>query len=71
MGNMPFSNHEIEGWYDPTSPNFSSAGTMIWRAERKVSNGEYSGDWTITRIFGEQGLPGVQGLDGGHYEFRY
>lgn len=70
-GNTPFSNHEAEGWYDPNSPNFSLVGNMIWRAERKVSNGEYDGDWTITRIFGEQGEKGLTGKDGGHYEFRY
>jgi hypothetical protein len=44
---------------------------MIWRAERKVSNGEYNGDWTITRIVGEKGDRGDSGLTGGHYEFRY
>jgi len=71
LGNVPFSNHESEGWYDPSSANFSSAGTMIWRAERKVSNGEYNGDWTITRIFGEKGDKGTTGDTGGHYEFRY
>lgn len=71
IGNTPFSNHESEGWYDPSSPNFGSAGTMIWRAERKVANGEYSGEWTITRIFGEKGDRGLQGEAGGHYEFRY
>lgn len=71
LGSVPFSNHESEGWYDPNSPNFNSAGIMIWRAERKVSNGEYNGDWTITRIYGEKGDRGLQGESGGHYEFRY
>ncbi len=71
LGNTPFSNHESEGWYDPNSPNFGSAGTMIWRAERKVANGEYDGGWTITRIFGEKGERGLRGESGGHYEFRY
>lgn len=71
LGNTPYSNHESEGWYDPNSPNFNSAGIMIWRAERKVSNGEYNGDWTITRIFGEKGEKGLRGETGGHYEFRY
>jgi hypothetical protein len=28
---------------------------MIWRAERKVKNGEYDGNWVITRILGEKG----------------
>lgn len=71
LGSVPFSNHESEGWYEPNSPNFNSAGIMIWRAERKVSNGEYNGDWTITRIYGEKGDRGLQGESGGHYEFRY
>ena len=71
LGNTPFSNHESEGWYDPSSPNFNSVGTMIWRAERKVSNGEYDGDWTITKIYGEKGENGLRGETGGHYEFRY
>lgn len=70
-GNTPFSNHESEGWYDPNSDQFNLVGTMIWRAERKVSNGEYNGEWTITRIVGEKGARGDSGLTGGHYEFRY
>jgi hypothetical protein len=41
---------------------------MIWRAERKIANGEYVGDWTISRIKGEKGDPGDAG---GNYEFRY
>ena len=71
LGNIPFSNHESEGWYDPNSANFNNVGRMIWRAERKVSNGEYDGDWVITRIYGEKGDRGDAGLSGGHYEFRY
>ena len=71
IGNTPFANHESEGWYDPNSVNFESAGIMIWRAERKVSNGEYDGDWTITRIYGEKGEKGEPGNAGGHHEFRY
>ena len=71
LGNTPFSNHEQEGWYDPNSPNFNNVGNMIWRAERKVSNGEYDGDWTITRIYGEKGDKGDRGYTGGRYEFRY
>ena len=70
-GNIPFSNHESEGWYDSSSNQFNNVGTMIWRAERKVSNGEYNGDWTITRIVGEKGEKGDPGNTGGHYEFRY
>lgn len=71
IGDIPFTNHESEGWYDSNSVNFESAGIMIWRAERKVSNGEYNGEWTITRIYGEKGDKGDSGNDGGHYEFRY
>ena len=58
QGNTPFTNHESEEWYDPNSDNFSTAGNMIWRAERKISNGVYDGDWTITRIYGETGQSG-------------
>lgn len=51
----PFSNREASGWYDPSSNNFNSVGPMIWRAERKVKNGQYEGLWTVTRIQGEKG----------------
>lgn len=71
IGNTPFTNHESEGWYDPSSTNFTNVGVMIWRAERKVSNGVYNGNWTITRIVGEKGAKGDSGDDGGHYKFRY
>lgn len=54
-GSTPYANHESEGWYDPNSPNFANAGTMIWRAERKVRNGVYEGSWTVSRIYGEKG----------------
>ena len=57
-GDTPFANHEREGWYDPSSANFPTAGTMIWRGERKVSNGVYDGGWVITRIYGEKGNTG-------------
>ena len=53
-GSTPFENHESEGWYDASSPNAENR-TMIWRAERKVSNGVYDGEWVITRIYGEKG----------------
>ena len=47
-------------WYDPLK-NASTQGVdwtaMIWRAERKVSNGQYVGGWTKSRIKGEQGAP--------------
>ena len=71
IGSTPFANHESEGWYDPSSANFINVGVMIWRAERKVSNGVYNGNWTITRIFGEKGAKGDSGDNGGHYKFRY
>lgn len=57
----PFSNRQSQGWYDSSASNFNSIGPMIWRAERKVVNGQYEGSWTVTRIFGEQGIPGVRG----------
>lgn len=57
----PFSNRQSQGWYDSSASNFNSVGPMIWRAERKVVNGQYEGSWTVTRIFGEQGIPGVRG----------
>lgn len=56
-GDVPFADHESEGWYDPTSPNLPEM--VIWRAERKVKNGAYDGDWIVTRIYGEQGEPGT------------
>lgn len=55
-GNTPFADHSSEGWYDPN--NLPSGQTMIWRAERKVSNGVYDGDWVISRIYGEKGNTG-------------
>lgn len=55
-GNTPFADHSSEGWYDPN--NLPSGQTMIWRAERKVSNGVYDGGWVITRIYGEHGNNG-------------
>lgn len=70
MGDIPFSNHEAEGWYDPNSPNFNSY-EMIWRAERKVSNGVYDGEWVISCIVGEGGEQGPPGKTGGHHETRY
>jgi len=70
-GDIPFSNHEAEGWYDPTnSPDFNNY-EMIWRAERKVRNGVYDGPWIISGIVGEGGEQGPPGKTGGHHEFRY
>ena len=57
----PFSNREADGWYDPSSANFNSHGPMIWRAERKVNNGQYVGEWTVSRILGEKGEQGYRG----------
>ena len=34
---------------------------MVWRAERQKNNGEYVGEWVITRIKGEKGDPGDPG----------
>jgi hypothetical protein len=28
---------------------------MVWRAERKIHNQNYEGNWVITRINGENG----------------
>ena len=50
----PGTAHPSTGiWYDPSDPNFDTYGEMIFRAERKISNGEYVGGWVITRITGE------------------
>lgn len=57
-GSTPFANHEAEGWYDPNSASFPSAGEMIWRAERKVKNGVFDGAWVISRVRGEKGDTG-------------
>lgn len=40
-------------WYD--SSELPEDETMIWRAERKIKNGDWDGDWVITRIRGEKG----------------
>lgn len=49
---------EDANWYDPTADannTHADWNDMIWRAERKIKNGEYIGSWSITRIKGEQG----------------
>jgi len=28
---------------------------MVWRAERKIKNGQYNGEWVITKIVGQKG----------------
>lgn len=50
------SKRQEQGWYDPG--RLPANQTMIWRAERKISNGEYDGDWVVTRIYGEKGDAG-------------
>lgn len=60
-GDVPFADHESEGWYDPTSPNLPEM--VIWRAERKVKNGAYDGDWVVTRIYGEKGDTGADAIN--------
>lgn len=60
-GDVPFADHESEGWYDPASPNLPEM--VIWRAERKVKNGAYDGDWVVTRIYGEQGDKGADAIN--------
>ena len=42
-----------QGWYDPS--RLPADQQMIWRAERKIKNGVYNGDWVVTRIYGESG----------------
>lgn len=54
------SDRNAQGWYDPlknASTQDIDWSAMIWRAERKVSNGQYVGGWTKSRIKGEQGAP--------------
>lgn len=41
-------------WYDPSEANIDLS-TMIWRAERKIKNGQYDGNWVITKIAGQKG----------------
>lgn len=49
-----------DGWYDPSDelPQGNTWEDMIWRAERAIVNGVYSGEWVITRIKGEAGERG-------------
>ena len=62
-GNVPYTDHSQDSnpWYDPsrnpTLPTGKTWNDMVWRAERKVNNGVYSGDWVITKILGEDGDP--------------
>lgn len=60
LRSAPGESHPSSGiWYDPS--NLPSGETMIWRAERKIHNGEYEGNWVITRIYGETGDEGPEG----------
>ena len=59
----PHSDHsqETPRWYDPElhASVFANPGNrFIWRAERKIKNGAYEGDWVKSRIYGEKGEPG-------------
>ena len=43
-------------WYDPyydRNNGYVNWSNMIWRAERKIKNGEYIGSWSVSRIKGE------------------
>lgn len=44
-----------QGWYDPkdTLPQGTTWEDMVWRAERQIANGVYSGEWEVSRIKGE------------------
>lgn len=48
-------------WYDPVldadNPHVDWED-MIWRAEHKIENNAYIGEWVMTRIKGEKGEPG-------------
>lgn len=48
-------------WYDPEDDVNVDWATMVWRAERKMSNGIPASDWTIIRIKGEKGEKGDKG----------
>ena len=58
VGNDPSADNtaarEAQGWYDPSSSAFVGL-QMRFRAERKISNGQYDGAWVITQIVGEKG----------------
>lgn len=51
---VPGTNHPSNIWHDP-SEQYIDLSTMIWRAERKIKNGNYEGEWIITRMKGEKG----------------
>ena len=47
-----------QGWYDPndTLPSPFLWSDMVWRAERKIKNGEYYGSWAISQVKGENSV---------------
>ena len=57
-GNDPKADNRTErnaqGWFDPSASGFDGTA-MKWRAERKVSNGQYVGAWVVSQMLGEQG----------------
>lgn len=58
------TNRAAQGWYDPatsTLPNGVNWSDMVWRAERRIENYQYVGDWVITKIVGEKGDKGDPG----------
>lgn len=47
-------------WYDdPEGPDAPENPNPVWKAERKIHNGEYEGDWFVYRIKGENGTNGT------------
>ena len=45
-------------WHDPSESGIDLS-SMVWRAERKIKNKVYEGNWVITRIQGERGSDAV------------
>lgn len=41
-------------WHDPSESGIDLSA-MIWRAERKIKNGKFEGNWVISRLTGKQG----------------
>jgi len=52
LRNIPNTAHPSNNiWHDPSETNIDLS-TMVWRAERKIKNGQYIGNWVITKITG-------------------
>lgn len=51
-GTAPNSSTKL--WFDPTRNSTADFSLMVWRAERKILNGQ-AGSWVITKIKGEDG----------------